>query len=269
MAIVVLRILECIKTSETTEEPCLHIFNGTDLITPLGPYSMKRGDTQNLENWNLRSDDIRICLIEHDVITKDDHYGGVRIETIDDEDCADCIGNGRYIVNLPSNEDIRYKLHLDIFSDYDERTPPQIDNYCLSFSSLRCDNAQQREDNVFLKVNGATVWGPHSMRTGNTETESLVSVGSILIPAKASIQLWEEDRSRNDFFGELLIEISKHYITDSLLRDNMEDAYVYDPPLNTEMPHEFKRDRGIVGDMRYTLRYRIVRTNPETGFCDE
>lgn len=235
MAQVIFRYLDCIRGKETEEEPFLMVYWGDGDRRRLGPYQMRRGESQYLDSFNVAGDNISFCLFECDPCHHD-HYGSIRIETIDEEECAECVGPGRYIINFPSNSDVRYKLHIDIITDVGRRGS----FYFLDLLSLHCHDAQQRKDKVYLKVNGEDVWGPTTMRSGNTR--SLDSVREIFIPERTSVQLWEEDGSRDDYFGQLSLEI--------------DDAFEFD----TVHTHTYRRDRGIVGDIRYSLEYRITQS---------
>ena len=113
--------------------------------------------------------------------------------------------------------------------------------YSLELVSLHCNDAQEYPaDHVFIKVNGERVWAPHRMETG--DTLPIDPENSIAIRGGAMIALWEEDSStRSDFFGELRLQVGEDFDFDH------------------NQTHTFSRDRGIVGDARYTLTYRVRR----------
>lgn len=63
----------------------------------------------------------------------------------------------------------------------------------------------------------------------------------------ASIQLWEEDeRGRDDLFGELRLEIGEDFV------------------LGEQPAYTFRRDSGIPGSAQYYLHYRVSE-RIETG----
>lgn len=97
---------------------------------------------------------------------------------------------------------------------------------------------QEYADHVGIKVDGERVWGPRRLRTGNTL--SLDSVEPYPIPSTTTTTLWEEDgHGRNDFFGEFMLRIGEDF------------------SFGRNLPYTFSRDRGIVGDARYTLTCRV------------
>ena len=263
MVEVKLRILECIDTKgEREEEPYLCIsVDGSDLAT-WGPWDMRQGDSLNLNDKigrTFEGHDIFIGLSEEDPGRGggDERYDGVHIVghehsvgesgfrrvTEEDERMAHFDAravilqpHGRYIVDLPQHGTTRYKLYFDTRSDtMADFLPP---SYCLELVSLRCRDAQQYADYVYIKVNGERVWGPHRMRTGSyLHIDPAVNIP---IHADTSIQLWEEDEDgRDDLFGELRLRLG--------------DDFVY-----RGLSHQtFSRDRGISGSANYILLYRV------------
>ncbi len=111
--------------------------------------------------------------------------------------------------------------------------------YEIELISIRCHDAQEGKDEPYLRVNGHTEWGPTGMRTGNTRTiDRRVSFDHDI-----SVELRESDRGKDDHFGTM--HLSEHEVT-GLIRG---DRYL--------LQHTFQRDRGIVGDARYTLTYDL------------
>ena len=154
--------LECIKTKgETEEEPYLCVYIGDDLYGHLGPWDMRRGDTEWL-NFTFEGSTIRIILRERDPgVFKDEHYGGVELT----DGCeVECDEHGRSVFTLPPEGTTRYKLYLDSRADNDNW---RVSHHCLELLSLHCHDAQEKSDSVYIKVNGATVWGPQEMETGD------------------------------------------------------------------------------------------------------
>lgn len=227
MVTVRLVALECIDTKvEKTEEVYLCIFINQEFFEEKNnygePFKMKQGQTVFLSG-TYTGNHIGITLSEEEW-GKDDRYGTIEIVEDEEVENADYVGGVRYILDLPPQGKTRYKLHIDVLSDDGE---PRIPWYNLELISIRCNDAQQYADHVYLKVNGAMVWGPRRMRTGHTL--SLTDVRPVPIPHITSVQFWEEDeKHRDDFFGELMLRIG-------------DDAdFVHDQQFT------FSRDRGIV-----------------------
>ena len=120
-------------------------------------------------------------------------------------------------------------------------------SYEIELISLRCHDAQEGKDEPYLMVNGHIEWGPTEMRTGNTRT-----IGRrVSFNHDVRVELRESDRPRvphrkDDLFGTMhlserevigLIHGDRHLLT-----------------------HTFQRDRGIVGDARYTFTYDLHPT---------
>ncbi len=259
MVVVRLRRLECIRTKlgEQTEEPYLIIRADDAPPATWGPVSMRDGDTVTIEWGEIEGDRVGIFLLESDtparhddgvVYAVDDDLGGVALLPegaieIPDETFAH---EGSYEVFLPYRRGMtggmvsprRYKLYFDLLFSRDSALPSMP--YSLELVSLQCNDAQEYADHVFIKVNGERVWEPHRMRTG--DTLAINPERPIPIRGGAMITLWEEDSStRSDFFGEFRLQVGEDFDFDH------------------DHPHTFSRDRGIVGDARYTLTYRVRR----------
>ncbi|WP_136805155.1 hypothetical protein [Desulfosediminicola flagellatus] len=111
--------------------------------------------------------------------------------------------------------------------------------YTIELISIRCNDAQERTDEPYLRVNNSTVWGPVSMRTGQTRNiNSRVEFRNDVV-----VELRESDRRRDDHFGTLRLGESD---VRGLIRGD-----------RSTLTHTFRRDRGIVGDARYTLTYDL------------
>ena len=256
MVAVRLVTLECINTKgEKTEEPYLCVYVDGELYGEYGPYSMQQGDTQDLwyETVTIEGNEIIVLLSEEDPGRRgrrDEHYGGVRIVQGEEIENVDVVGSGRYVAHLPPNEKTRYNLYFDIGTDEEDVRRRGQAMYCLELVSLRCNDAQQYADHVYIKVNGERVWGPRRMRTGDFLRMDPPVVRPI--HDHTSIQLWEEDkRSRDDFFGELWLRIGG-------IRTSSGHV-VYNLDFNEILPHTFSRDKGISGSARYTLEYILRR----------
>jgi hypothetical protein len=107
--------------------------------------------------------------------------------------------------------------------------------------SLRCNDALEATDEIYLKVNGDTVWGPYDMNSEDTRNIGI----SIPLENYAFVELWEEDRPRgssekdNQFGCTLTIPQRREYS-------------------NIRMRYDFIADKGITGDASYTLEYYVI-----------
>ena len=179
-----------------------------------------------------------------DVGPNDDFPGVLRIDDLDALRITwrEGVGEGSYVADIRSSdgERQRYRLYLELYEDRDSLERGLSQPYSLQLISIHCHDAQEGTDEVFIKVDGERVWG-HDMKT--RQTRDLSDLGAIPIRANATISLWEEDSSsRSDLFGEFSLVVDEDF------------DFVHDQP-----PHTFRRDRGIVGDARYTLTYRVTR----------
>lgn len=112
------------------------------------------------------------------------------------------------------------------------RDRPATELVTLRLLTLTCLDAQEIEDEPVLLVNGRGIWNG-DMRTGDSRTLDLITE----FRTEALITLWERDRVLSDAIGS-------HTVDRSELGHG---------------PHEvaFSRDRGIVGDASYRLRYQV------------
>ncbi len=246
MAFALLWALECIDTKgETREEPYLCVYVNELFSETLGPFKMRRGDTIWLHKF-CEGSHIGVLLSESDRHRGrfDEHYGGVEIVSENEHEADENRRERRmYSVNLPPSGKTRYKLYF--YTSTDGRYP--MARYCLELISLHCHDAQEYADRVFIKVDGNAEWGPRRMRTGNTV--SIDPVVRIPIYDNSSIQLWEQDDKRDDYFGELHLRLGGIRTTSGHV--------VYNLDFNKIHRHTFSRDKGIPGSARYTLTYRI------------
>lgn len=232
MVQVYLSALECIRTKiEIKEEPyVLTAVDGVQYGCALGPYDMRRGDTVYLER-HLQGREIGISLMEEDKMSSDECYGTYSLVEGESPDAVGSIdSSGQHFFNFPRTGKTRYKLYFLVAADHSNFG---INTNCLYLWRIRCNDAQQSTDHVYIKVNGETLWGPTRMKTGDEEQIGVRTD----IPITSSIQLWEEDSRKDDFFGELRLVIGEHFPTGALLT------------------HRFSADKGIAGDAAYTLYY--------------
>jgi hypothetical protein len=162
--------------------------------------------------------------------------------------------SGSYFADLPPHFDgsgygrteQHYRLFYDFYRNINDSLP--ITPYCLDLQEIRCANAQEWKDYVFIKVNGMTVWGPTRMRDSGDASTKSVNV-TTPIPSDTVISLWEEDTGgrRSDHFGTFELHIT--------------DDFDFD---RTPDPIHYHRDTGS-WDARYYLSYQVCRRieNPD------
>jgi hypothetical protein len=130
--------------------------------------------------------------------------------------------------------------------------------YAIDLDRLHCANAQERTDEVFLKVNGLTVWGPTDMRTGNTislHCESPPAVEDEDNPCRINfhrnvmVDLYEEDRTRVQLLGTLVLPLID--VEERVIRGG--------GPFNVEIHWESSLG---MADCTYILTYRLCRIAP-------
>ena len=176
--------LECIRTKgEIKEEPyIITAVDGEQYGCALGPYNMRRGDTVYFDRI-LQGGEIGISIMEEDKITADEEYGCYLLVDGESPDAVGSIdGSGLHFLNFPRTGTTRYKLYFLVAPDNGNFG---VNMNCLYLWRIRCNDAQQSKDNVYIKVNGETRWGPIQMETGD---EVQIGVRTD-IPTISSIQL--------------------------------------------------------------------------------
>lgn len=227
--------LKCEKTTrgEAKDEAYLRASkidrNGRTVVTNYGTiwsHQMDEGDARSIR-WRRRfNQSIQIELWEHDRNNHDEHIQNLQIQA--DEPTE----NYPYRRNpyALTGHGATYWLHYEL-RNVEEQRP---DNYVLTLLNLRCNDAQEREDEPYITVDGVTRWGPGKMKTGDTATINR----DVTFRGTAQVELWERDPNLSDRFGRPFrvsqIPESNNHIT-------------------------FASDRGIVGDASYTLTYSVRR----------
>ncbi len=242
-----LKSIFCERTgsAESTEEPYLRIFTFEGATTrgerSWGPVHMWAGQSVpiDLELSCPSNQFFNILLHESDT-------AGLGMSGIDPfigsfQIMADH-PRGSFNVYLPHHEGMRgggsarrYCIFYDVTDDEGDRLR---NIYSLRLVSLRCNDAQETRDEVFITVNGERVWSHDHVKTG--ETYSLEGGRLIPIDRAASIQLWEQDQYRNDLLDSFELYIS----------DDFDLAHTH--------THQFKWEVSSVQDAKYTLEYRVV-----------
>ncbi|MFZ2070176.1 MAG: hypothetical protein WAV32_00940 [Halobacteriota archaeon] len=240
MAVLDLRGIICDKTKEAVDEPFLEVFvdrgeHSSDRWS-WGPVSMNDGDARSI-NWSrIFHERIRIELWEWDR-RGSDHIGDLELTATDEW--------GSEQEHRIAARRAEYRLIYAVNPRRDER-------FVLNLVSLDCNDAQERTDEPYLVVNGVTVWGPASMRTGESRRiegeEPIYFSGG----GNAIVELWERDPARSERIGDPM------RIDERLARIMAEN-----PRENHR--HRFLGDRGIPGDATYTLTYRVSRVEVPPG----
>ena len=238
-----LKSITCRKTTaEITDEPYLFIFpddSGKWFGTwgYWGPVSMRDGDTANIDRSYDFEEQVRVELWECD------SAGGIIFSNWNDPLGSFVVSarheRGAFEEFLPfaigSPNATRYSISFEVTRDESDR----LDQWNLELVSLRCSDAQESEDEVYITVDDRRVWGPHKIRTGQTLT---IGRGSIRIASPARIELWEEDVYSSDLIGMLSLDPAGGFDFGSLQQQT------------------FSRDRGFPGSATYTLSYRVRET---------
>jgi hypothetical protein len=132
---------------------------------------------------------------------------------------------------ISSEGTTHYKLSYEVT---DERT--EIQHYYVRFQSVKCNDAQESQDEIFIMVNDIRAWSAENFKTGQTRnTPSEL----IQVPGHVKIDVWEDDGVYDDHIGTYEFDT-----TSEMLR--------------TTQSHTFSRDRGITGDAKYTVSYYVA-----------
>jgi len=229
MSTLIVRSITCRETKEAVDEPYLLVnIDQHHSRIVWGPVSMDDGESETIDEEIDFNEWVRVELWESDSHRHrryDDRIGSFIVNADD---------RGEAEVFLPNiiagHRHVSYSLTYEVLGE-DELPvhPGRID-----LISLECNDAQERTDEVYLMVNDRQVWGPRDMVTGQLRpVDQSVNFANVL-----RVELWERDRSHSDCFGTL-----------------RPDLAAIEP--GGQLSHVFRRDRGIVGDARYTLAYRI------------
>ena len=128
------------------------------------------------------------------------------------------------------------RVGVSLASDLVTPSPAQSQTWALNLKSLECTNAQERKDEPYIKVNGRRVWGPQTMRTG--ETRRIGIRLSVDPNDKLKIELWEKDRGKDELIGSETVT----YTTKEIWGESA--GYP---------SFRFHRDKGISGNATYKL----------------
>ncbi|MFN8556490.1 MAG: hypothetical protein U0531_03770 [Dehalococcoidia bacterium] len=180
-------------------------------------HQMDEGDSRRIGWGRPFTHTIEIELWERDRVGSDEHIDTFQVVL------ERPVAGRRNPYNFTGHGAI-YRLHYDLTEE------AESNDYVLELGVLHCGDAQEREDEPYLTVNGVTVWGPVPMRTGRD-----VNVNThVPFHGTAELELWEHDPYVSERFGSQLL---------------------YSVPVSTTVT--FSCDRGIVGDATYTLGVRV------------
>jgi len=208
--VIVLRRVECVTTyGEAREEPCLHwrIDEDDEQVgyRGLGDRGMRPGQSVGLDIQLEAERVIEVRLTEYDGADHryDDCLGTVRFVSSEDEE-----GARRWsFVDLANDRGQHYRLYYNTVTEGEVPGTPWV---WLHLHEIRCGNAQQWKDYVYLTVNGRTVWGPERMRdTGDAAIRSVDFDEPV--PPDTVISLWEEDVGRDDHVGSFELRVDEAY----------------------------------------------------------
>lgn len=234
-----LKAIICLETTiEATDEPFLKIeIDNRPEPEYWGPFSMRQGDAEAIDRsfdfdshvtvWLYESDSSALDSRRNDFIgvfsVSADHPRGAFTRSLEH-----LRGDG--IVGASTRDPV-YSISYEVTRDADDR----LDQWNLELVSLRCHDAQEGTDEVYITVDDRRIWGSPSMRTGETDTIQ----ESLPVSSPVKIELWEEDPYNSECLGSFSITIAEGF----------DFSRLYE--------HTFARNRGIVGDARYTLSYRL------------
>lgn len=129
-----------------------------------------------------------------------------------------------------------YSFTYDVTNDENDI----LEDYNLTLEHVRCKNAQEYpKDEVFIKVDDGDVWGPTSMKTGDSIS---LHLPPIKIKSHATIEFWERDTStRSDHIEHFPLEIDEGY------------------DFGRSHIATFARDWGGNKDATYILQYKVEK----------
>lgn len=242
MAILDLRGIICDKTQERIDEAYLKAFEivrGRERTWgTIWERSMDDGDARSINWGRIFAVRIRIELWEHDRFGADDHIGDLELDATDERGSE----QSYRIVGKRAKYRLIYAVN-----------PQRAERVVLHLRSLHCIDAQEREDEPYLAVNGEDVWGPSKMKTG----QSQIIEREVDFSGNAIVDLWERDRHRSDKIGGSLQ-------IDGSIAQNFGSGGGWGI---ARVIHSrfFKGDRGIPGDATYRLTYSVYREEVPPG----
>ena len=219
-----LKTLMCYETTaEITDEISISIGS-----VELGPYNLRDGNSVllNYVYENPENNRVGVIVDENDYDDKD-LLGITHI-------FPEAIGEFTWDIRDESGKKYpHYTLTYEVY----EQAPVVTENYYLFIRSVKCNDAQEAEDEVFINVNNELLWISGGLKSGKTKEQQS---DTMLVPAHIIMELWEQDGSSSD-----LIETEEFYINDDMLRRTQSLL--------------FYRNKGIVGDAKYTVYYYIYK----------
>jgi hypothetical protein len=246
-----LKSITCRRTyGEIVEEPWLKVFVDDDIpssgeaLGGTGGYPMRTGESSTID-WTREFD----TLVKVELWECDDTRFGILgpYNHLVDDFLVYPDSRGRYTVVLGADLSSPRGRHYTITYEVTEDESDQLEEWCLKLDTIKCNDAQEAEDEVFLKVDDQNVWGPVSMKTHDTLS---LNLRPIAIRSSAMIEVWERDTSgRSDFIAHFRLEINDEF------------------DISNNHQQRFSRDDGIVGDATYTLWYHVRRKDTMLGGC--
>ncbi|NLV27173.1 MAG: hypothetical protein GXY48_08435 [Methanomicrobiales archaeon] len=148
---------------------------------------------------------------------------------------------------LSSPHTTHYQISYEVGRDTGSGNGTLPHTYYLTIQSVKCNDAQESRDEIFIKINDENVWEEHNLKSGETKWPS---PQYITVPTHVKMEVWERDTSSSDRIGTYEFDIYNSRFNSTLN--------------NVDIPqsHVFKRDSGIVGDAKYTVAY-IISQNRE------
>lgn len=142
---------------------------------------------------------------------------------------------GKFTRDLPDGLSSPHTTHYQSSYEVFEVGTNMTQRFFISIQSVKCNDAQESKDEVYITINNENVWEEHDLKSGQTRT---LRPQYILVPDHVKMEIWERDISSSDLIGTYEIDITRDL-------------------LNVAQSHVFSRDSGIVGDAKYTVSYVI------------
>jgi hypothetical protein len=217
-----------IKSAEMFDEPYLRfLVDGHFPWIQWGPVRMREGWTETVDRTLDFDSFVTVELWEADPST-DDYIGSFTVRTD---------SRGSYNVTLPQRPGLSGGRAYGLSYEVTREESDQLEQWDLELVSLRCADAQEREDEIYITVDNRTVWGPASMRTGQTRT---IGGDTVRIGSPSIVQVWERDTiGHSELFGTLTLDPARGFNFGRVLE------------------RTFSADRNIPGDATYVLSYRV------------
>lgn len=226
MPTIILREIECYDPKEIRDEPYIRVTaDSLEATRVWGPANMRRGQTIGLTDQAepIVYHDFAILALREEDPCHDDDYGARHFSRFSDAG----LGNHYF----PGELNARYRIGFELLSEPTEPTEGRIE-----LLSLTCNDPQGTKDEITLWVNDVIVAGPmYKMKK-----DWAINFVDTVVPFRTVCIVRLRDTQGQDWERRLEINFGEYAI-------------------DAELSYPFIAEgRGIVGDARYTLRYRML-----------